>query len=103
VTGWFPSYLFQPPPEPVLGRNRLSLRAPPLLHSPTLTDEGRAMIRAGIPAQREEPPRTATCPECANHKCVNCTIETLDYDDQWGLCACPDCGGGMAGFVEKPR
>lgn len=49
------------------------------------------------------PKPAPTCPECAGGKCVNCTVETLDIDDQWGLCSCPKCGGGMAGFMSTKQ
>ena len=39
-------------------------------------------------------PATA-CPECTAGKCVNCTKQVLDADDQWELCACRECGGGI--------
>jgi hypothetical protein len=43
------------------------------------------------------------CPECMNGKCSNCTTDVLDADDQWVLCACSACGGGLAGFrLERP-
>lgn len=51
------------------------------------------------PTPTQQPQPVATCPECSSGKCANCTVEVLDADDQWGLCTCPSCGGGMAGFV----
>lgn len=45
---------------------------------------------------------TILCPECRAGKHDNCTTQVLDADDQWELCACPVCGGGMAGTMSKP-
>lgn len=33
------------------------------------------------------------CPECVQGKCRNCIEQTLNDEDQWVPCACPNHGG----------
>lgn len=47
------------------------------------------------------PEDSTLCPECRSGKCVNCTTQVLADDDQWLLCACPSCGGGMSGTLAR--
>lgn len=38
-------------------------------------------------------PTEAVCPECRDGKCRNCTEQTLNDQDEWVPCGCPNHGG----------